>query len=71
MTDKKEDKATTKHTKYNQKRQSLFRIEIVPSDDEVLMKKMKEDMIAKSRDPKAALIQMYQFALDNGYFDKD
>jgi hypothetical protein len=67
---KKELKKTSKHNNYNKKRQPLFRIEIVPSDDTELLQKIKADFIEKSGTPKQAVIDLYEFARQHGYFDK-
>lgn len=68
MNDKKEKES--KDLKYNKKRIPLFRVEIVPSDNAELLEQIKADLIAKSGNPKQAIIELHQFAKENGYFDK-
>ncbi|WP_137297182.1 hypothetical protein [Psychromonas sp. SP041] len=58
-----------KHETYNKKRIPLFRVEIVPSDDAVLLEKIKADFISKSGSPKQAVIDLHSFATKHGYFD--
>lgn len=67
MTDKKVK--SSKDVKYNKKRQPLFRVEIVPSDDAELLEQIKADLITKSGDPKQAIIELHQFAKEHGYFN--
>lgn len=59
-----------KDIRYNAKRIPLFRVEIVPSDNAELLKKIKADLLAKSGNPKTGVIELYQFAKENGYFDE-
>jgi hypothetical protein len=59
-----------KDLKYNKKRKPLFRVEIVPSDDADLLEQIKADLVAKSGNPKQAIVELYQFAKNKGYFDK-
>lgn len=68
MTDKKEK--VSKDKKYNQKRKPLFRVEIVPTDNAELLEQIKADLIAKSGNPKQAIIELHEFAKAHGYFDK-
>jgi len=65
----KKDKPN-KDLKYNKKRKPLFRVEVVPSDNAELLEQIKADLIAKSGNPKQAIIEIHQFAKANGYFDK-
>lgn len=60
----------SKDLKYNKKRIPLFRVEIVPSDNAELLEQIKADLIAKSGTPKQAVIELYQFAKESGYFGK-
>jgi ABC-type uncharacterized transport system involved in gliding motility auxiliary subunit len=68
MTEQKENES--KDLKYNKKRKPLFRVEIVPSDNAEFLEQIKADLIAKSGNPKQAVIELYEFAKENGYFDK-
>jgi hypothetical protein len=65
-----QEKKESKDLKYNKKRKPLFRVEIVPSDNAELLEQIKSDLIAKSGSPKQAIIELYQFAKEKGYFDK-
>jgi hypothetical protein len=56
---------------YNKKRIPLLRVEIVPTDDAVLLQKIKADFIAKSGNPKQAIIDLHAFADKVGYFDTE
>lgn len=67
MTNNKE--IEDKDKKYNKKRIPLFRIEIVPSDNDALLKQIKADFIEKSGTPKQAIIEIHDFAKKLGYFD--
>jgi len=66
---KQKDKES-KDLKYNKKRIPLFRVEIVPSDNAELLEQIKADLIAKSGNPKQAIIELHKFAKDKGYFNK-
>lgn len=71
MTDKKEK--VSKDKKYNQKRKPLFRVEASTADtakDIEKMEQMKTDLIGKSGTAKKGVIDMYDFAKENGYFSK-
>ena len=72
MTDKK--KKVSSNVKYNkERREPLFRVEISSADtaeDAEKMRQMKADLIAKSKTAKKGVIDMYDFAKENGYFEK-
>ncbi len=58
---------------YNKKRKPFFRVEASTADtaeDIAKMEKMKADLIAKSKTAKRGVIEMYDFAKENGFFDK-
>ena len=59
-----------KNTKYNAKRKPLFRVEIVPSDDEEKLKQMKADIEQKGGNIKKGIIGLWEHGKKTGYFDK-
>jgi hypothetical protein len=67
MSNKKEN--VNKDAMYNKKRKPLFRVEIVPSDDAVLLVQIKTDMDLLGT-PKEALIKMHAELKKQGFFDK-
>lgn len=65
----KSNNSSSKHVKYNEKRKPLFRVELVPSDNLELWKQVKTDLVEKSGSAKAGILEMYQKAKKDGYFD--
>ncbi len=72
MTEQKEK--VNKDIKYNKKgREPLFRVEISTADTAEVaekMRKMKTDLVEHSGTAKQGVIDMYNFAKENGFFDK-
>jgi hypothetical protein len=71
VTDKQ--KKASKNIEYNKtSREHLFRVEISSADtaeDAKKMRQMKADIVAKSNNAKKGVIDMYNFAKENGFFE--
>ncbi|WP_064663904.1 hypothetical protein [Pseudoalteromonas sp. MQS005] len=62
----------SKHSTYNAKRSQVLKVEELKGDNEAqaFWLQFKADLTAKSSNTKQGLKDLYQFAQDNGYFDK-
>ncbi|GIC77170.1 hypothetical protein [Moritella sp. F3] len=72
MTEQKEK--LSKDVSYNKKREPLFRVEISTADtaeDGEEMRQMKTAIVNKSGSAKKGVIDMYRFAKENGFFNKE
>ena len=75
MTDQKQKEfKTNKDKTYNKKRKPILRVEATTADtpEEIKeMELMKDELVEKSGTAKRGVINMYRFAKENGFFNKN